>query len=76
MAVFTMIVIILFTGQGQTVSEICLGCICEAVSNCNRSAGCNGDVCGLFKITWAYWSDAGKPIINGDAREQDGGKYI
>ncbi|KAJ9585323.1 hypothetical protein L9F63_002908 [Diploptera punctata] len=59
-------------GQNQPVSEICLGCICEAVSNCNSSARCSGDVCGLFKITWAYWADAGKPILNGDDVTRDG----
>ncbi|KAL1117672.1 hypothetical protein AAG570_003987, partial [Ranatra chinensis] len=50
----------------EPVTEFCLGCICEAVSNCNRSATCNGDVCGIFRITWAYWSDAGKPTLTYD----------
>ncbi|XP_054267857.1 lysozyme-like [Macrosteles quadrilineatus] len=57
----------IFTVQGQLkvepVTEICLGCICEAVSNCNRSLQCTGDVCGIFRITWAYWADAGKPLL-------------
>jgi hypothetical protein len=56
------------------VSELCLGCICEAVSNCNRSLGCNGDVCGLFRITWAYWADAGKPVIAQDHPDNEGGE--
>uniref|UniRef100_T1GX33 lysozyme n=1 Tax=Megaselia scalaris TaxID=36166 RepID=T1GX33_MEGSC len=43
------------------VTEVCLGCICQAISGCNSTAICNGDVCGLFRMTWAYWSDAGKP---------------
>uniref|UniRef100_A0A1B6E121 lysozyme n=1 Tax=Clastoptera arizonana TaxID=38151 RepID=A0A1B6E121_9HEMI len=49
--------------QVQPVSELCLGCICEAISNCNRTVQCTGDVCGIFRITWAYWADAGKPTI-------------
>jgi len=56
------------------VSELCLGCICEAASNCNRSLGCNGDVCGLFRITWAYWADAGKPVIAQDNPNAEGGE--
>ncbi|XP_023724511.1 lysozyme [Cryptotermes secundus] len=56
----------------QPVSELCLGCICEAISNCNRSLGCNGDVCGLFRITWAYWADAGKPVIAQDNADNEG----
>lgn len=51
----------------KPVTDICLGCICEAVSGCNRTLNCNGDVCGLFRITWAYWSDSGKPTLNGEA---------
>jgi len=63
------------SGQEQgPVSELCLGCICEAASNCNRSLGCNGDVCGLFRITWAYWADAGKPVIAQDNPNADGGE--
>jgi hypothetical protein len=65
--------LLLFPGQ-QPVSELCLGCICEAISNCNRSLGCNGDVCGLFRITWAYWADAGKPVIAQDNADNEGGE--
>lgn len=48
------------------VTETCLGCICEAVSGCNRTTTCAGDVCGLFRITWAYWADSGKPTIGSE----------
>uniref|UniRef100_A0A6M2E1A3 lysozyme n=1 Tax=Xenopsylla cheopis TaxID=163159 RepID=A0A6M2E1A3_XENCH len=47
----------------KPVTEVCLGCICEAISGCNRTLTCNGDVCGLFHITWAYWSDGGKHTL-------------
>ncbi len=51
----------------------CLGCICEGISNCNRSLRCEGDVCGLFRITWAYWADAGKFTVNNeDANSKTG----
>ncbi|XP_037032108.1 lysozyme 1-like [Bradysia coprophila] len=49
------------------VTEVCLGCICEASSGCNRTLSCNGDVCGLFRITWAYWADSGKPTQPGES---------
>lgn len=56
------------------MSDICLGCICEAASNCNRTLGCTGDVCGLFRITYPYWLDANKPVIPLD-NPQDAGAY-
>jgi len=49
------------------VTDVCLGCICEASSGCDRSLKCGGDVCGLFRITWGYWSDGGKPTQAGEA---------
>lgn len=56
-------------GQQQPVTEICLGCICEAISGCNQTLTCGGDVCGLFRITWAYWADAGKPTVGGESSD-------
>ena len=41
----------------------CLGCICEAISGCNTTRMCSGDVCGPFRITWAYWADGNKPTV-------------
>lgn len=58
------------SGQSPTdlpVTQACLGCICEAISGCNTTQVCSGDVCGPFRITWAYWSDAGKPTVNNEA---------
>ncbi|CAK9810660.1 Invertebrate-type lysozyme 3 [Anthophora plagiata] len=46
-----------------TLSRVCLGCICEAASGCNVTLGCEESVCGPFRITWSYWSDAGKPTL-------------
>lgn len=57
-----------------SISKICLGCICEAASGCNTTLGCNGDVCGPFRITWAYWADAGKPTLNNEANTNEGGQ--
>ena len=55
------------------VTDVCLGCICEAASECDRSLKCSGDVCGLFRITWAYWSDSGKPTQQGEAPDSPNG---
>ncbi|KAL1494955.1 hypothetical protein ABEB36_010455 [Hypothenemus hampei] len=49
------------------VTQQCLGCICEAISGCNTTNTCSGDVCGPFRITWAYWADSGKPTIGNEA---------
>lgn len=31
------------------VTEACLGCICEAMSECKKGTQCEGGVCGLFR---------------------------
>ncbi|XP_065159526.1 lysozyme-like [Atheta coriaria] len=51
------------------VNQPCLGCLCEAISGCNATKVCQGDVCGPFRITWAYWADSGKPTLNGESDE-------
>ncbi|XP_050535045.1 uncharacterized protein LOC126902066 [Daktulosphaira vitifoliae] len=48
------------------ITEVCLACICEVMSKCDRNLMCEGEVCGAFRITWAYWADAGKPVQYGD----------
>ncbi|EEB19554.1 conserved hypothetical protein [Pediculus humanus corporis] len=55
-----------FISSQKTVGpadDICIGCLCEAASSCNTTLGCNGSVCGLFRITYPFWVDAGKPVI-------------
>ncbi|CAH1972053.1 unnamed protein product [Acanthoscelides obtectus] len=61
--------ITLVMSQDLPVNQQCLGCICEGISACNTSSTCDGDVCGPFKITWAYWADAGKPTVGGESPE-------
>ncbi|KAL0274670.1 UNVERIFIED_CONTAM: hypothetical protein PYX00_002743 [Menopon gallinae] len=55
------------TMMGSLVDESCIGCICEAASLCNLTAGCMDDMCGLFRITWPFWADAGKPVLPMDS---------
>lgn len=59
--------------ENKPVTDVCLGCICEAVSGCNRTLSCAGDVCGLFRITWAYWADSGKPTVTGEPPSSETG---
>lgn len=60
----------------QIVTDVCLGCICEAVSGCDRTKQCSDGVCGLFGITWAYWSDSGKPTLKGVDAAADNGEFL
>lgn len=53
------------------VTEVCLGCICQASTGCKLGRQCEGDSCGLFGITWAYWADAGKPTLRGEPVESN-----
>ncbi|KAL3272423.1 hypothetical protein HHI36_013905 [Cryptolaemus montrouzieri] len=48
------------------LNESCIKCICHASSSCENSAFCNGDVCGPFRITRAYWIDGGQPTLNNE----------
>nr|CAD7398474.1 unnamed protein product [Timema poppensis] len=50
----------------KAVNEICLVCICEVLSGCDRNVGCVKDVCGLFQITRPYWVDSGRPVLAND----------
>ncbi|XP_012270123.1 lysozyme-like [Orussus abietinus] len=59
-------------GSSIKVSQTCLGCICEAASGCNTTLGCNGEVCGPFRITWGYWADGGKPTLNDEPNSAEG----
>ncbi|TDG49107.1 hypothetical protein AWZ03_004407 [Drosophila navojoa] len=65
-------------GQGHVldkpVTEKCLTCLCEAMSGCNATAVCISNekgICGLFRITWAYWVDAGKLTIEDDEPDSE-----
>ncbi|XP_034478402.1 lysozyme [Drosophila innubila] len=69
---------VLVCGQGHVldkpVTELCLNCICEAISGCNATAVCispEKGTCGIFRITWAYWVDSGKLTINGEHPESE-----
>lgn len=50
--------------------------MCETASGCDTKTGCEGDVCGPFRITWGYWADADKLTLNGEDPNKEGGKII
>nr|CAD7200661.1 unnamed protein product [Timema douglasi] len=61
-------------GPNYQEMELCLGCICEATTNCNLTIGCNNQgLCGPFLISQEYWIDAGTPVIRGDSPYSQGG---
>jgi len=43
-----------------------MACICKAISSCGQNLKCDGDVCGVFRITWAYWTESGSRVLDGD----------
>jgi hypothetical protein len=58
--------------QLDPVSSECLQCICEASSNCDFSVGCGADTCGPYGVTWGYWNDALRPVLDQDSPVADG----
>ncbi|XP_069684589.1 lysozyme-like [Periplaneta americana] len=67
------VVLLLLLGLAHAeVSELCMGCLCEANTRCDRSFQCEGGDCGLFRISQPYWEDAGRPLIKDDDAFSDG----
>ncbi|GLG98129.1 Uncharacterized protein GBIM_04739 [Gryllus bimaculatus] len=56
----------------QGPDDLCLGCICEATTNCNLTFGCSRGLCGPFLISQPYWKDAGEPTLQGDSPQREG----
>ncbi|XP_065369652.1 lysozyme-like [Calliphora vicina] len=50
----------------KPVTDLCMGCICEARSGCNQTPICCRGVCGMFFITRPYWADGGNLTINNE----------
>ncbi|XP_045765838.1 lysozyme-like [Maniola jurtina] len=59
----------IISNGSEAVTEACLRCICQASSGCQQGLTCVNDVCGPFKITWAYWVDAGKLTLPGVSQD-------
>ncbi|XP_054154180.1 uncharacterized protein LOC128952764 [Oppia nitens] len=72
--VIAIVIAILGVSHGQDVSQSCLQCICKASSGCKLNTKChnsgpNAYFCGPYQISWAYWSDAGKPGNTGHSND-------
>ncbi|XP_017124248.1 lysozyme 3, partial [Drosophila elegans] len=57
--------------ENKPVTEDCLDCLCETMSGCNASAICVNGACGIFRITWGYWVEAGKLTLPTDSALSD-----
>ncbi|XP_030387482.1 lysozyme 2 [Scaptodrosophila lebanonensis] len=55
----------------KPVTEDCLECLCEALSGCNASAVCVNGACGIFRITWGFWVEAGQLTLPNDTALSD-----
>merc|ERR1712131_473621 len=59
------------------LSDNCIGCICEASTNCNKTAQCiSGDsFCGPFLISRGFWIDAGSCVLENDNPNDPAGLF-
>jgi len=57
--------------DGGSVTNNCIGCICEASTRCDTNVTCinNGFLCGPFYISKPFWIDAGRCVQPGDNPE-------
>lgn len=57
----------------DSITNNCLGCICEASTRCDTFTGCvaNGQLCGPFLISKGFWVDAGRCVMEGDDPSSD-----
>ena len=62
--------------DGGSVTNNCIGCICEASTRCDTNVTCisNGFLCGPFYISKPFWIDAGRCVQPGDNPENPDGK--
>ncbi|XP_050716979.1 lysozyme-like isoform X5 [Eriocheir sinensis] len=72
-----LILAVLSADAAAEVDPNCLGCLCEAATQCNATTKCHvpyagAYFCGPFHISWAYWADAGKPVLQHDNPERKG----
>merc|ERR1712062_811570 len=56
-----------------SITNSCLGCICEASTRCDVFTGCvaNGALCGPFLISKGFWIDSGRCVLEGDDPNSD-----
>ncbi|XP_014259832.1 uncharacterized protein LOC106672709 [Cimex lectularius] len=57
----------------RAIDDVCLQCICEGASGCNRKAdNCFENLCGRFRMTRLFWRDAGMPTLDTDTPRKRG----
>ena len=57
-AVLAVLVAVAAAQAQDLVSWKCIGCICEASSECNTQLGCENGFCGPFRISNAFFIDS------------------
>ena len=45
-----------------SITNECIGCICEAASGCNVDRKCSGGFCGPFVMSVNFWIEAGRCV--------------
>lgn len=60
------------------MDNLCMSCICVAISGCDKTLKCEADVCGMFRITKGFWIDAGRLKLSNEdvSASDDQGKHI
>lgn len=58
------------------ITEACMQCLCETVTECKAYTCGANQPCGLFRINQSYWYDAGEPLLEGDLNVIDHGNSL
>jgi hypothetical protein len=56
----------------SNMNEQCIQCLCK-VNGCDLNRGCSNGLCGPFYLPKVYWDDAGRPTLNGEHPDKEGG---
>lgn len=48
----------------------CLRCLCEGLTQCDLTRGCQNEYCGPFYLSRIYWADAGKVTFPDDSPDR------
>jgi hypothetical protein len=62
--------------NSSTVTIACLRCMCECASSCDLEAKCDGNFCGPFRITKAFWIDSGRPTLKDETPGSSFGNFL
>lgn len=55
----------------SNLNASCIRCLCESLTNCDVTRGCQNQYCGPFSISRIYWADAGKVTFPDDNENRE-----